>query len=145
MYKIIEISEKYQSQWLFLRQLMWPRDDADHWVEMHALLKRPQVCLLLAFDGNIEIGFLEASIRYDYVNGTKTSPVAFLEGVFVQPSQRKLGIAKALINKAEAWAVDQNCKELASDTSLENIQSQKVHLALGFQETERVVYFSKQL
>ncbi|RKG35060.1 GNAT family N-acetyltransferase [Acinetobacter guerrae] len=145
MYRFIEITTEYQSQWLFLRQLLWPRDDAEHWVEMHALLNKPQVYLLLALDGNIEIGFLEASIRYECVNGTKTSPVAFLEGIFVQPSHRKLGIAKALINKAEAWALEQNCKELASDTSLDNIQSQKVHLALGFQETERVVYFAKQL
>jgi aminoglycoside 6'-N-acetyltransferase I len=37
------------------------------------------------------------------------------------------------------------CSEFASDTLLDNVESHKFHAALGFQETERVVYFRKIL
>ncbi|EBL5154416.1 GNAT family N-acetyltransferase [Salmonella enterica subsp. enterica serovar Dublin] len=45
----------------------------------------------------VAIGFADASIRHDYVNGCDSSPVAFLEGIFVLPSFRQRGVAKQLI------------------------------------------------
>lgn len=38
---------------------------------------------------------------------------------------------------------ERGCVELASDALLVNAPSQKVHRAIGFSETERVVFFSK--
>jgi aminoglycoside 6'-N-acetyltransferase I len=35
------------------------------------------------------VGLVEASIRTDYVNGTSSSPVAFLEGIYVIPEARR--------------------------------------------------------
>jgi aminoglycoside 6'-N-acetyltransferase I len=43
------------------------------------------------------------------------------------------------------WARARGCRELASDALLDNEASQRAHRALGFEETERVVYFSKKL
>jgi aminoglycoside 6'-N-acetyltransferase I len=37
------------------------------------------------------------------------------------------------------------CSELASDARLENSASHAMHRALGFSETQRVVYFRKAL
>jgi aminoglycoside 6'-N-acetyltransferase I len=90
-------------------------------------------------------GFAEASIRHDYVNGTHTSPVGFLEGIYVMPGQRRKGIAAALVESVSAWAQSRGCTELASDSELGNEASQLMHQALGFRETERVVYFCRQL
>ena len=42
-----------------------------------------------------------------------------------------------------AWAQAQGCDELASDALLDNETSQAMHRALGFEETERVVFFRK--
>jgi aminoglycoside 6'-N-acetyltransferase I len=50
-----------------------------------------------------------------------------------------------LIAAAEQWSLDRNCSEIASDALLENAASHAMHRSLGFQETERVVYFRKQL
>jgi len=89
------------------------------------------------------IGLAEASVRTDYVNGTERSPVAFLEGLYVAPQHRGKGVARLLVAAVEGWARERGIEELASDTQLLNVQSQAVHGALGFTETERVVYFRK--
>lgn len=90
-------------------------------------------------------GFLEVSIRTDYVNGTRNSPVAFLEGIFVTPAARRKGVASRLVAEAENWARGRGCLELASDAFLANTLSQAVHEKLGFEETERVIFFRKDV
>ena len=94
---------------------------------------------------NDAIGLAEVSVRSDYVNGTETSPVAFLEGLYVAPQARRNGVAAALVAAACQWGRGAGCRELASDALLDNSTSQVVHRALGFEETERVVYFRRRL
>jgi aminoglycoside 6'-N-acetyltransferase I len=94
---------------------------------------------------NVAVGFVEASLRRDYVPGTDSSPVAFLEGIYVAPTSRRRGVAIQLVIEVEGWARAHGCAEFASDTQLENGTSQLVHKALGFHETERIVCFAKSL
>lgn len=84
-------------------------------------------------------------MRHDYVNGTSSSAVAFLEGIYVHPSWRRHGVARALVAAVMNWGRSQGCGELASDALLENTSSHLMHEALGFEETERVVYFRMSL
>jgi aminoglycoside 6'-N-acetyltransferase I len=102
--------------------------------------------VMLAFgnDGSA-IGFVEVSKRNDYVNGTATSPVGFLEGVYVAPSHRHQGVCRALVCAASTWVAAEGCSEFASDSLAENLDAHAVHRALGFVETERVVYFCRRL
>ena len=79
------------------------------------------------------------------MNGCETSPVGFLEGIYVDPAQRRQGMARALNAAAEQWARACGCSEFASDALLDNIDSHRMHAALGFAETERVVMFRKVL
>lgn len=79
------------------------------------------------------------------MNGTSSSPVAFLEGLYVRPEARNRGIARGLVEAVSEWALSRGCSELASDTQLENLASQAVHERLGFVETERTVFFRKSL
>src|SRR6516164_6914077 len=96
-----------------------------------------------ATDG-IAVGFAEIAVR-KYANGCDTRPVAFLEGVWVKPQFRRRGIGAGLIAHAEALLVARGFRELGSDTWIEDRTSQAAHLAWGFSETERVVYFRKIL
>lgn len=89
--------------------------------------------------------FAEASVRQDFVNGCVTSPVAFLEGIYVRPEDRGSGIGRRLLSAVQSWALEQGCNELASDAHLENTESHAFHAAIGFEETERVVFFRKVL
>lgn len=100
----------------------------------------------IAYDINTTpVGFLELSLRHDYVNGTNTSPVAFIEGIYTVPSMRKQGVATLLMKESEKWAKEKHSKEIASDALSENIDSHKTLKALDFAETECVIYFCKVL
>ncbi len=135
--------------WAVLRQALWPAggDTGTHADDIARLLADPgdTVNLIARDETGDTVGFAEASLRHDYVNGCDTSPVAFLEGIYVIPSARQRGVARALVAAVQSWARQQGCTELASDTSIDNADSQQMHEALGFVETQRVVYFRKIL
>src|SRR4051812_3082738 len=137
-----------QPGWLQMRMALWTDATADdHRGYMAVSLAQPERFLqLMMYDEKREpIGFIEGSIRGDYVNGTETSPVGFVEGVYVAPAMRRKGLARQLFAAIGDWAKARGCRELASDALLANEASQRAHLALGFRETERVVYFTKAL
>jgi aminoglycoside 6'-N-acetyltransferase I len=134
--------------WLSLRMALWPDHDAGSLLaEMKAFCADPaRFAQFIALSAVREPqGFVEVSIRRDPVVGTTSSPVAFLEGIYVAPPFRRQGIARALVAKAAGWAVSRGCFEFASDAFLDNTASHAMHRALGFAETERVVYFRKDL
>lgn len=91
------------------------------------------------------IGFIEMSLRFDYVEGSHSSPVGYIEGIYVAQSYRKQGISRKLVEAGEAWARAQGCSELASDTELANIDSQQFHQKLGFAEANRIVSYIKSI
>jgi aminoglycoside 6'-N-acetyltransferase I len=133
--------------WAALRNALWPGGrEAEHAADIAQLLAAPgdTVTFIARRDGEA-IGFAEAALRHDYVNGCTTSPVAFLEGIYVEPAHRRHGVARALVAAIETWARDRSCTEFASDAALDNLDSHALHAALGFTETQRVVYFRKPL
>jgi aminoglycoside 6'-N-acetyltransferase I len=130
------------SEWLALRLALWPGDsEAEHLSGMTDALARGHYVRLAVAASGAAVGFVEASKRADYVNGTSSSPVAFLEGLYVEPKSRRKGVARALVESVVKWASIEGCRELASDSLLGNTIAHAAHRALGFDETERVVYF----
>ena len=91
------------------------------------------------------VGFAQCGLRTDYVEGTNTSPVGYLEGVFVKADYRNKGYAKELLDACEKWAKDKGCTEFASDCELNNSGSLKFHMAMGFEETNRIICFRKEI
>lgn len=137
-----------RADWLAMRTALWPEGSEDeHRADIEAYPEAAQspICFIAFDDEGTGLGFAEADLRHDYVNGCETSPVGFLEGIYVRPEARGRGVAKALVAAVEAWAGEQGCTELASDTGLDNLASQAMHDALGFEETERVIYYRKRL
>ncbi|WP_425479337.1 aminoglycoside 6'-N-acetyltransferase [Lysobacter enzymogenes] len=132
--------------WARLRAQLWPQqrledlaEELDDWFE------DARLAAFVAQDDDGLCGFAEASLRSDYVNGTESSPVAFLEGWYVAPRRRGQGVGRALIAAVESWGRERGCRELASDALLDHLDSQRAHEACGFEETERVVYFRRKL
>ncbi len=91
------------------------------------------------------IGFANIRLRSEYVAGTKTSPVAYLEGIAVTEEYRGRGIAKELFEFCLDWAKKNGCSEFASDCLITNEASYAFHMALGFKEIERTVHFAKKI
>ncbi len=146
--KIQTLDTQASADWLRLRLALWPDASAsEHEEEMAEQSADPARYgqWLARSEAGEALGLAEASLRHDYVNGTESSPVAFLEGLYVRPESRRQGVSRALLAAVAAWARERGCSELASDTSIDNTQSQAVHARLGFQETERVIYFNMAL
>ena len=133
--------------WLRLREALWPGSRAGHLAEMKLFVSQPaRFRQFMAYSPSSEaIGLAEASLRSDYVNGTESSPVAFVEGLYVVPQARRKGVARALVVAASEWGRRAGCSELAWVAVLENSIRHVVHRALGFEETVRVVYFRRKL
>ncbi|MEI6285536.1 MAG: aminoglycoside 6'-N-acetyltransferase [Bacillota bacterium] len=108
------------------------------------LINNKETGYLYEIDGNY-VGFINTSIRNDYVNGTDGSPVVYVEAVYVLDEYRGRGIAKSLIKVAEEFARANGCKQLASDCMTSNTASEKFHKDCGFEEVERVICFVKNV
>jgi len=134
--------------WVRMRHELWPDCPA----ERHALeieqLSAPSAegIVLLAVTNNGEAcGFLEVSVRHDHVDGTKSVPVPYLEGWYVDPKFRGHGVGRELLKETELWALMHGYEELASDAELEKAESIQAHLSCGFHETCRAVHFVKRI
>lgn len=91
------------------------------------------------------VGFAQCQLRREYVEGTGTSPLGYLEGIFVLEAYRLRGYAKELLLSCEKWSKEKQCSEFASDCELENDDSLRFHIAMGFEEANRIICFRKSI
>lgn len=87
--------------WSSLRHRLWASTSAhDHAREAEQLLAEPHrfPTVIAVSPAGEAFGFAEAAIRHDYVNGCDTSPVLFLEGIYVVRAMgRRLPVRDRLI------------------------------------------------
>jgi len=121
---------------------LWPHHTAAEMeAEVEESMQQEETAFFLAEEG----GFAQCSLRHDYVEGTESVPVGYLEGIYVAEAVRKQGIARELLGACEKWAKEKGCREFASDCELTNTQSLKFHLQVGFTEANRIICFTKKL
>ena len=113
--------------------------------EFRELVRKGDVACFLRYADNRPVAFAQCQLRRDYVEGTDSSPVGYLEGIFVSEEYRRKGYAAELLAECEKWAKAKGCTEFASDCELDNLDSLEFHRALGFEETNRVICFKKEL
>ncbi|HEX6994945.1 MAG TPA: GNAT family N-acetyltransferase [Gammaproteobacteria bacterium] len=131
-----------------MRSILYPDsapEEIDEWLdsEQGTLLVGVAVFVVDRGDGRLA-GFVEIGLR-NYAEGCVTTPVAFIEGWYVDPDVRRRGLGARLVEAAESWARARGLEEIASDTTLDNAVSVRAHLALGFEEVERQICFRKTL
>lgn len=113
--------------------------------EFKAIVEGDESVIFMISIKDQTIGFAQCQLRHDYVEGTDSSPVGYLEGIFVEQEYRNKGYAKELLQKCEEWAKKKGCVEFASDCELNNKASLTFHLRMGFAEANRVICFTKKL
>lgn len=136
-----------RAAWAQLRAELWPDCPAErHALEITEFLQAGSraACFVAEDSETGLLGFAEFSVR-SQVDGTETSPVAFLEGWFVRANARGRRLGAALLTAGENWARSLGLTELASDAELWNEDAIRAHAALGFRETFRVVQFVKRI
>ena len=129
-----------------MRLALWPecpRDESAGEIR-RTLASAREAAFLAVGDSGEAVGFAEVSTR-EYVDGCRTSPVGYLEGIYVRPEHRKRGVATELVRAGESWALARGCTEMGSDARIGNERSISFHKAAGFRETERQVVFLKEI
>lgn len=128
-----------------LASRLWAHDPAEPAEEFAQLTASDEAACFLAFEGESAVGFAQCQLRHDYVDGCDTSPVGFLEGIYVEEASRGQGIARALLHACEDWARSIGCTEFGSDCEIDNHASLAWHLKAGFEEVNRTIWFAKKL
>ena len=143
---IIKATEKHLTEWTNLATLLFPDSPFEDELRFHKEILSAQKEMGLLYQINDKIvGFMNISIRSDYVNGTDTSPVVYIEAIYVLPECREQGIGKKFIAYAETYAKQMGIKQLASDCFIDNTISENFHKGCGFVEKERVICFVKDV
>lgn len=87
------------------------------------------------------VGFVNLSVRNDYVEGATTKAVGYVEGIYVCELNRRNQVAYKLINEGISFFKSLGIKELGSDTEIENEMSQIFHKAIGFHEVSTIKHY----
>lgn len=125
---------------------LWPHHETDELKEEFAqLLLSEENAVFLGFVDGEPVAAAQCGLRHDYVEGTGSSPVGYLEGIYVEPGYRRQGIARQLCEACENWAMGMGCSEFASDCEIDNLDSFRFHMGLGFIEAGRIICFTKTL
>ena len=140
------LAQDDETEWLRMRSALWPDFKLESLqAEMAEIKADPlQPVFVLARTGGGLGGFVEVALR-PWAEGCETHPVGYIEAWYVDSDLRKKGAGRGLIQAAESWAIGQGCTEMASDCDLNNNISFQAHLALGYQEYNRIIQFRKDL
>ena len=131
---------------ILLAQALWPHHTAHELrEELLPLLGRKDAAFFLAYHDESPIGYAQCQLRRDYVEGCSSSPVGYLEGIYVAAAFRRRDVARALLARCEEWARECGCAEFASDCELGNRDSLAFHMKAGFTEAGRIICFCKTL
>ncbi len=131
--------------WLGMYRKLWPdHTDEALLAEIGRIGASSKRSAYVAEINGLALGFAEYALR-DYANGCNSQPVPFLEGVWVDEAYRGRGIANALIEYLVTQAERAGFTEFGSDVELTNYSSQLMHERLGFEQTEKVIYYRKVL
>lgn len=129
-----------------LAALLWQNHSAeDLFQKFSKIMSNGASQFFLLYEKDLPVGFAQCQLRHDYVEGTETTPVGYLEGIFVKEEYRNQGYARELLTACEAWAKRNGCHEFASDCEIDNISGFRFHKAMNFAEANRIICFTKRL
>ena len=140
---IVSVTKENEKAWAEMCVALWPDLTVDSVLRMNheGLFKNE----FLYFEGDEAVAFLSLSLRSDYVEGSDSNPVGYIEGLYVKPEFRRKGIAEKMVDHAKEWSRMFGCSELASDVELDNKASQAFHSSIGFEEANRIVCYITQI
>jgi aminoglycoside 6'-N-acetyltransferase I len=132
---------------MWLALYTWVTDPEAERESMREWFARTDAATFVAVDAanpRSLVGYADVGER-SIVDGCETSPAAFFEAWYVKPEWRRRGVGQALMNACVAWAREQGYREMGSDALIDNVESHRLHRKFGFEETDRVVQFKRNL
>ena len=143
---IRRLSAADRAQWAALRTALYTDADpetepAQLAAEIDAVLARDDWAAFGAETADHALVGLIELFERNVAESCETSPVTYVEGLWVAPQWRRRGLARQLLQAGMDWGRSRGRSEIASDVQIANLLSQAVHRRLGFEETERLVTY----
>jgi|WetSurMetagenome_2_1015567.scaffolds.fasta_scaffold107583_3 aminoglycoside 6'-N-acetyltransferase I len=131
-------------EWLRMRKLLYPEYSQEELLsEIKKIFHEKTIVgeldyAVFVYEKDKETlgGFIETSIRQN-VSTCKSSPVGYIESLYVDFDIRRKRIARALVSESEKWIIERKCSEFAVDTNPNRKGSIDFYLSCGFAEVER--------
>ena len=105
------------------------------------ILDRPDHRFLIAEAGGRPAGWLHAVV-FEFV---ETGPFVVIAGLVVHRSVRKQGVGRALMSRAEAWAVEQGCSIVRLWSSDARTEAHRFYEHLGYSHIKTQYSFVKSV
>ncbi|MCR9287026.1 MAG: GNAT family N-acetyltransferase [Bacteroidetes bacterium] len=142
-----QASKTDKDAWIRLRETLYDGVESTfHEEEIEIILNDKTKATFLVFETGKEdsIGMLELSLR-NIVDGCLSSPVGYIEGIYLHEKVRGKGYGRQMIDFAKKWAKSQGCSELGCDAELDDLSAQMFHQKMGFRETYRIVQYKMDI
>ncbi len=132
--------------WVNFSMALFPESSLKETVDdLRRIMQLDKYQTFIARKESSPIGYATVTLRTDHVEGASTSPVGYLEAIYVKPAYRNHGVARALFLQGQAWCKEMGCSEMGSDTWHWNKDAQAFHEKLGFREEDVLVHFYKKI
>lgn len=116
---------------------LWPDHDLKELeAECADLLKTDVLFALYEAPDGVPVGFAQCQLRHDYVEGTETSPVGYLEGIYVEPAFPGAGHSRELLHFCEDWAREKGCPGICQRLRTHEHRKPVFSPAYGFSGSE---------
>ncbi len=145
MINIIKYEDKYLQGYKETIKILWDDIEDREILEIIDEHKNKEHKIFLAVNKEEVVGFLNTSIRNDYVEGSDSSRTGYIEGIFVKKAFRKQEIGVKLLNESYKYFKSINITEVGSDAFIDNVVSDNFHKAVGFKEVSINRHYLKKL
>jgi predicted N-acetyltransferase YhbS len=122
-------------------ELGYPSSEGEMKRRMEKLLQSAAYFLVVAEQESRVIGWVAAERRLLLESGERADIV----GLIVTENARRSGIGLALVNAAEAWAIQQGLRTMAVRSSVARIESHPFYERLGYVRAKTQHAYLKQL
>ena len=120
-------------------QLGYPVERAAVEGRLADLAGRPDHAFYVGEGGGEILGWVHA---YS-VGLLESSPYAEVGGLVVDASQRRLGVGRALVERALAWTAEHGLRELRLRSGVHREEAHAFYRALGFEESRASILFRR--
>ena len=109
-------------------------------MEFARTIEEGREVFFIQYQDQTPVGFAQCSMRSDYVEGTESSPVGYLEGIFVKEDHRGKGYAGECLDYARQIAEKENCYKMMLLTGSKDPETFHFYEKAGYNSSDKTAF-----